>query len=573
VNYSESAWAGETYYLRIFRFNSIQGNDFDLCVHEIDIPANDNCANATSIAVGETCSFEEYSNIFSTAEDESIANNPSCGFYQGGDVWFSFEVPESGDFRIETSGAGAQWTLYSGSCGDFTELDCRSGGVNYSESAWAGETYYLRVFRFNSIQGNDFDLCVHEIDIPANDNCANAFDLALADECEFSAFSSVYTTAESTDIAESPSCGFYQGGDVWFKFLAPASGQFSINLNNLSGSVVYTVYSGSCGSFEEISCSSNAESNFNDIALGGQELYLRVHRFNSIQGGDFELCIVATAVAANDNCADAIALEVGEGCSFERYNNFNATSEAGSPSPSCGFFDDGDVWFSLTVPEDGKLSIELDSPGNLAFNGSLYSGTCGSLTEYICFSSSNDLVINDPTIGGDELLLRVFRFNSNIGAEFDICLSNTTDIVGTIDWNGSCGSWAGTIKLYTQGTASLQGEYPIVISEDGSFEAVTLRAGVFDIYVKAEGYLQKVVEDVTLFTGPNEIAVPQLISGDISGNNAVAIQDYAIFSVSYGSEEGDLEYNSLADINCDGEVSIQDFSIFSLAYGENGDTP
>ena len=573
VNYSESAWAGETLYLRIFRFNSIQGNDFDLCIHEIDIPDNDNCANATAIAVGETCAIEEFSSVFSTAEDESIAPNPNCGFFQGGDVWFSFEAPESGDFRVETSGSGTQWTLYSGACGSFTELDCRSGGVNYSESSWAGETLYLRVFRFNSIQGNDFDLCVHEIDIPANDNCANALDLALSDECEFSEFSSVYTTAESTDIAESPSCGFFQGGDVWFKFLSPASGQFSINLNNLSGTAVYTVYSGSCGSFEEISCSTNSESNFDDIELGGQILYIRVHRFNSIQGSDFELCVVATEVAPNNNCTSAIALEVGESCSFERYNNFSATSEAGIPNPGCGFFSGGDVWFSFTVPGDGKLSIQLNPPGNASFNGALYIGTCGNLMEYTCFTSSDDLVLNDPDLGGSEMLLRVFRSNSNIGSEFDICLSPTTDISGEISWNSDCGSRLGEITLYEAGTALLQGAYEVSVLSDGSFEVVTLRAGTFDLYIKVEGYLQRVVENISLSIGTNDVSFPSLIPGDISGNNSVGIQDFSAFSAAYGTSSGDDSYNALSDMNCDGEINIQDFSTFSSNYGQSGDAP
>jgi hypothetical protein len=414
---------------------------------------------------------------------------------------------------------------------------------------------------------------VHEIDIPANDNCANAFELALSDECEFLPFSSVYTTSEGTDIAEDPSCGFFQGGDVWFKFLSPESGQFAINRNNLSGSSVYELYSGTCGDFTQIACSSESETSFNDPSIGGQYLYLRLFRFNSIQGGDFELCIVATEVAENDNCTDAIGLEIGEGCSFERYNNFNSTTEASFPAPSCGFFDDGDVWFSFSLPENGKLSIEIDSPGNIPFNASLYTGNCGNLSEYTCFSSSGDLVINDPDLGGSDFLLRVFRFNNNIGSEFDICLSTTTDISGTIEWDGDCGMRSGTIELYNEGTSSFQGEYPIEVAEDGSFEAVTLRAGIFDLYVKVDGYLQKVVEGVTLNTGPNEVSVPALTPGDISGNNAVGIQDFSAFSAAYGTSQGDPEYDGLADMNCDGEIGIQDFSTFSSNYGLSGDTP
>jgi len=225
-----------------------------LCQFIFAQPVNDDCSSAIELTVGESCQLESYTSVGATGEDESIAPAPSCGFYQGSDVWFSFEVPESGDFRIETSGSGAQWTLYSGSCGNFTELDCRSGGVNYSESDLSGETLYLRVFRFNSSQGNDFDLCVHEIDIPANDNCANATSVAVGETCSFEEYSNVFSTAEDESIANNPSCGFYQGGDVWFSFEVPESGDFRIETSGAGAQ--WTLYSGTCGDFTELDCRS-----------------------------------------------------------------------------------------------------------------------------------------------------------------------------------------------------------------------------------------------------------------------------------------------------------------------------
>ncbi|MFN2424429.1 MAG: hypothetical protein ABR572_11720, partial [Cryomorphaceae bacterium] len=87
----DPALAGETLYLRAFRFISSQGIDFDLCIWEIDPPVNDNCADALGLTVGETCTTESFSSLFSTSEPTSVAPNPNCGGYQGGDVWFTFE--------------------------------------------------------------------------------------------------------------------------------------------------------------------------------------------------------------------------------------------------------------------------------------------------------------------------------------------------------------------------------------------------------------------------------------------------------------------------------------------------
>ncbi len=443
-NFSDPSLAGETLYLRAFQFNSDQGGDFELSVWEPIIPANDDCADAIEITVGQTCSTADFSTLFTTSESTGIAPDPSCDFYNGGDVWFTFTAPLSGNFRIELT--GNSWSLYTGSCSNFTEVRCDAGGVNFSDPDLGGENLYLRAFRFNSDQGADFSLCIWEIDVPENNLCANATNIALSDSCAYTSFTSRYSTAEGQGIASNPSCAFYKGGDVWFTFSAPLSGQFSLNKanNTNGGNTFFSFYNGTCGDFEEVLCSGDSEISFNDPTLGGEVIYVRAFSFNNRSGADFDLCIINTTVAENDNCVDAISLEVGSSCTFETFNNFNTTEEAGiAPDPTCGIFQGSDVWFSFEVPATGQFQINRNSISGNSFTYALYTGSCGSFVEYDCSADGVQGLFDATELSGQTVYLRVFRFNSSFGGEFELCVvaGDCNGAVGgnaTLDECGTC---------------------------------------------------------------------------------------------------------------------------------------
>ena len=420
MNYRHPELAGETIYLRAFRFNNASGGDFSLCIWEPEMQPNDYCADAITLNVGQECNLQAFSSQFTTAESTEIAANPSCGLYRGGDVWFKFTVPASGDFRVQ---ANTQWTLYTGICGDFTEFVCNSGNMNYRYPELAGETIYLRAFQFNNRNGGDFSICIWEPEMQPNDYCADAIDLDLQDYCEIQSYSTRYATSETIEVVGEPSCGLYQGGDVWFRFTAPISGQFSIQrLSHSGGAPQFSFYTGSCGSLIDYECSGAAEINFNAPELGGELIYLRVHTFNNRNGSDFEFCIKNTSIAENDHCADAISLNVGQSCEFQTFNNYNTTQEdEAAPVPSCRNFMGGDVWFTFTVPETGQFKINKNNiKGNFSY--SLYSGICGEMTEIDCLNNSSQSLHELPELAGETLFLRVYQFNSVFGGEFELCI-------------------------------------------------------------------------------------------------------------------------------------------------------
>src|SRR5690606_21483602 len=108
---------------------------------------------------------------------------------------------------------GNDWELYSGICGNFSQIRCDAGSHNFREPSLAGETLYLRAYRFNSANGSDFTLCIWEPEMQANNYCADAIEIPLGQECTPQNFSSQYSSAEPIDVAGDPSCGIYRGGD------------------------------------------------------------------------------------------------------------------------------------------------------------------------------------------------------------------------------------------------------------------------------------------------------------------------------------------------------------------------
>lgn len=425
--------AGQEVYIRVWRYNSATGGTFDICVWEPEIPVNNYCADAIPLTVGQECELDTFTCVYATADTTPNQPSPGCGFYSGGDVWFTFDVPASGALRIErvNISGNAQYAVYDGTCGDFTVLDCAQldAETTLYLPNQAGETLYLRVWGYNTEEGAEFAICLWEPPIPENDNCADAISIPVGETCILQQFSGYYATPDSTGTAPSPGCGFYSGGDIWFTFEMPASGELRIDRNNIGGNAQYAVYSGVCGDMEVVNCAQLDDGRtIVEPDLAGEILYLRVFGYNSEEGAEFEICLWDPPVPVNDLCANAIELPVGDTCNFSAFSSRYATTDTTgtAPSPGCGFYSGGDVWFTVEMPATGMLHLERENiSGNAQF--ALYEGTCGNFTSVIdCAQLTSEMELNNTGLGGETLYLRVFGYNSEEGAEFEFCAYDTT---------------------------------------------------------------------------------------------------------------------------------------------------
>lgn len=423
---SDPSLAGQDIYIRVYKYNSASGGTFRICVWEPPVPANNNCADAIFLNVDTTCNKASYTSLYSTGQPTSVAPNPTCGFYKGGDVWFKFVMPASGIIRFELTGQAPQYAVYSGSCGSFTQILCAQLDAENMliDTSLAGDTLYLRTYRYNSEEGGNFDICIWEPTVPSNNNCADAIMLNVDTTCNKTAYSNAYATGQSTSIAANPTCGFYQGGDVWFKFVAPASGIFRVEAQGFGMNPQYAVYSGSCGSFTQEMCAQlDAGKTVINPSLGGDTLYLRVWNYNTEEGGNFEICVWEPEIPANDNCADAIWLNTDTVCNMSTFTNAYASAQPTSvaPNPNCGFYKGGDVWFKFVMPASGNLRVEKQNLGANA-QYAVYSGSCGSFTQLFCAQLDAGKTYIDTSVAGDTLYLRVYNYNVDEGGGFGICV-------------------------------------------------------------------------------------------------------------------------------------------------------
>ena len=425
--------AEDTVYIRVYSYFSEKGGSFSLCAFEPQIPQNDLCENALLLEVGESCQLDTLSNAYATAQPDTVASEPSCGFYQGGDIWFKAVMPDSGLLRINKnriSGAThPSMTIYTGSCGDFTEVLCSKNDPieTLDNPSLAGQTLYFRLYSYSNEEGASFSFCLYEEEAPENDDCEDALSISVGDSCTFMNYSNKQATAQPSATAPEPSCGQYQGGDVWFKTVMPASGALRIETDEKLGPTLpsVTLYSGSCGDFEEVACMSNdEEQTFFHPQLAGKPLYIRVYAYNSDDGGPFSLCVFEPTLPSNDLCEHALTLPVGETCLLETYSNANATAQPADtiPEPSCGQYQGGDVWFKAIVPASGLLHIKTENlEGATKKSVTIYSGVCGNFTEVACGELTPDLLIDQAGLAEDTVYLRLYSYATEEGGEFGLC--------------------------------------------------------------------------------------------------------------------------------------------------------
>lgn len=141
------------------------------------IVANDECSNAINLSVGVS-SFNDFPvNVNLTTATNSGAPAPTCGNFQGGDVWYTATVPVSGNIVIETNGAGIYDTgleVYTGACGTLSLVSCddNSGNGDYSKIVLLGQTpgTVLRIRVWENVFGisnAQFQVSAYDYIVPA----------------------------------------------------------------------------------------------------------------------------------------------------------------------------------------------------------------------------------------------------------------------------------------------------------------------------------------------------------------------------------------------------------------------
>ena len=250
-----------------------------------DPPANDDCADATAIGDG----VHPFTNIAATMDGPEESGECQTLF---NDVWFRYVASCSGDVLADTcdsefdtvlavylacpSGPGQLIACNDDSCGTRSEVTFAST---------AGQAYYLRLGGYFGTQGTGTLTVSCQAQAPANDGCSYAS--AIGDGTH--AYTNVNATMDGPEETGGCQALF---NDVWFRYVAPCTGDVYAHTCDSDFDTLLAVYAGACptapGQFiacNDDSCENRSEVVFPSVA--GQVYYVRIGGYFGVQGSGY----------------------------------------------------------------------------------------------------------------------------------------------------------------------------------------------------------------------------------------------------------------------------------------------
>ena len=296
-------------------------------------PANDDCANATSLTVYPQGGGVGNETSASTTQANDSGTHPTCDNAGTNlDLWYSFTAPSSGKVKLirgGTKGNKIESALYD-SCGG-TELFCF--GYNDDQTFTGltpGNTYILQVWH-DSFNAGDFTIVLEEVS---------------------------YTNPTFT-LTAVPDCN---------------NGQFSVDVEvtDLGGASSVTVSDDQGSSTQQLTAPGTVT--FGPYASGTNVTFTVTNNDNnSFNSSDN---IQYTCPPANDDCANAI--EVPDPLPYSNTQDASgATNNAGFIDCNGNGMNDG-VWYKFTTGTvSGDITIEV-VPQGWDVEVAVYTGSCGS---------------------------------------------------------------------------------------------------------------------------------------------------------------------------------------------------
>lgn len=155
-------------------------------------PSNNDCTSPTALTVGGTFTQNEVTgtNVGATTTTDATATS-SCQATRYNEVWYSVQVPASGNITIETKAAtGSTVTdtvlgVYSGSCGALTQIGCNDddGDGNFSilslTGLTPGETLLVAVWNYSSTTSGQFRLSAYDASLGTSEIVTSANDVKV----------------------------------------------------------------------------------------------------------------------------------------------------------------------------------------------------------------------------------------------------------------------------------------------------------------------------------------------------------------------------------------------------------
>jgi hypothetical protein len=256
---------GTTYRIAVdgFSANGAQPPDqgrIELNLQEARPPANDNFANATDLgSVSATTFGVDSRDATKESGEPNHAGDPG-----GASVWYRWTAPSSGPVRLNACDSFFAYDtligVYTGSgVNALSTVSSNNDACAFGLSrlvfiATAGTTYRIAVDGFSHAGTQAPEEGFVNVDLkvlhpPANDDFANALDLGAQANLSLSG-TNVDATKETNEpyayVAQSDPTHDEPGGtSVWYRWMAPSSGLFTVDLCDSNFDTELAVFTGS----------------------------------------------------------------------------------------------------------------------------------------------------------------------------------------------------------------------------------------------------------------------------------------------------------------------------------------
>jgi hypothetical protein len=435
--------AGETYYLRTYTYGESMESHYSICLSAPPAaPSNDDCEDA--IAFPAISLDGQCAEVTAVTHGASGSDLDGCEGEADDDVWFTFIVPTGANYLIYEVEAIDNFEyvvveILSACDGESVVCNSFGGGALYGLTP--GETYWMRFYTEELGVFGEFSICLKAAPAaPVNDDCSGAIAFSaipVNGDC-----STVIVNTAGAHPSDVEECSGYSDDDVWYSFVVPA-GHTSVQYGIYGLSDVYDhmveLFDACDG--ESIHCFDPESGTFTGLTAGAT-YYLRTYTYGEGVFSNYEICLAVTPPAVtNDAPCDAIELDVTSDCTYTVASNSGATDSADEniPAPGCASYDGGDVWFKVTVPGSGTVSIDA-RPYIISDAGmAIYSAAAcdGPMTLIECDDDDSDngnmpFIEAADLVPGSILYIRVWEYGNDLVGTFGICVTSACAAPATI---------------------------------------------------------------------------------------------------------------------------------------------
>ena len=431
--------AATTYYIKITGFDT--NDEADFCIEVDSPPVNDDCTNATTLTVNNSCQ-QGTSYAAGTSGVDPVSG---CGLNTTRTVWYKFVATSTEqeisltNLRNVTNESDLGFDVFhstDGTCSTFgASIACQDGpgdGGDETQLLTAltvGDTYYIRVSGFEAVDETDF--CIKVLSPPLNDLCSGVIPLTINFSCVGG------TTVDATTLVAPPatiSCG-NDNAVVWYSFVATQTSHSVSFISQSTGAntdLVLSVYrstDNTCSGIQNaaLSCKNargdgeGEETTLTGLTIG-DTYYVLIAGATATDEGNF--CISVSH--ANDLCADAAPLAINSQC-IAGGNNGSTTTVL--TDGACEF-PTNTVWyyFVATTP---SVTVQVEPETSFDAEVTVFSatGACTGLSQEACIDNGGAGVLEQVTVGslviGDTYYVMV---DGAVSDEGEFCISVVSEI-------------------------------------------------------------------------------------------------------------------------------------------------